>query len=154
MNREILFKGKRTDNGEWVEGIPIKTHIGVFMCFDKNPHYCSQYGYMEIDDVIKIMPETLCQYTGLTDKNGQKIWENDICRTHYANAKKNKFIETIVFEGGRFCAYQNKHGCKSWAGIYNGTKHLSVDKSVYMDSIEAIGNIFDNRELLEGDDDA
>lgn len=148
---EILFRGKRVDNGEWVEGfyLPIgeKAHIiceAETECIDGENTDLYATEWYEVD------PETVCQYTGLTDKNGRKIFEGDICKTHYANAKRNEFVETIVFNGGRFCAYQDKDGCKSWAGLYNGVPHLSADKSVYMDEIEVIGNIYDNSELAEG----
>lgn len=74
MSREILFKGKRVDDGDWVEG-----------------YYAEQYGAKEIYlkdgvdreygfDHYHIVPETLCQFTGLCDKNGKRIWENDIVK--------------------------------------------------------------------------
>lgn len=137
MNREILFRGKRTDNGEWVEGIPINTHIGVFMCFDENPHYCSQYGYMEIDEIAKIIPETLCQYTGLTDKNSQKIWENDIICHDISGT-----IGTVKWY---------KEDYVGWC-----VNDIIIAEQQFTDEMwdecEVIGNIFDNPELLEGGD--
>ena len=92
--REILFRAKSIEYGDWVEGIPIKTHLGLFICYEENPHYCSQYGYMEIDDIVRVDEETLCEYTGLTDKNGNKIWENDICD------RKEKYPEIVKMNMG------------------------------------------------------
>lgn len=136
--REILFRGKRTDNGEWVEGFYLYTNENTQPVII-DMECCSNV----------IIPETVGQYTGLTDKNGVEIFEGDIVKTHYANAQKSDFIEQVVFHNGKFCAYFSNQLCKQWANLYDGTEHLPQDKSVYMDSVEVIGNIHDNPELLE-----
>lgn len=140
--RDILFRGKRIDNGEWGEGIPIQTHIGVFMCFDENPHYCSQYGYMEIDKIAMVDEATVCQYTGLADKNGRKIFEGDIL--HFVNhINNNEWLCAVEFlEGSFICRYIYKDG---ELGEYN--HFTSWHEKVKW---EVAGNIFDNPELIGG----
>lgn len=149
MNREILFKAKRIDNGEWVEGYYIY-HIKRTICpfgdsikpVDEQ-HVIMQDGFSDWNMprntvVYEIDPETLCQYTGLTDKNGQKIWENDILKAHLDEYYPEDITYTkIIWSECRFCAKENHSSdvetLKKWDGEY----------------FEVCGNIFDNPELLE-----
>ena len=140
--REILFRGKRISNSKWVEGFMYSQHFPLEF---RDDFYIRCY-----DTDYLVIPETVGQYTGLTDKNGVRIFEGDIVKTHYANAQKSDFIEQVVFHNGKFCAYFSNQLCKQWANLYDGTEHLPQDKSVYMDSVEVIGNIYDNPELLKG----
>lgn len=138
--REILFRAKSIQTGEWIEGIPIKTHLGLFISFEENPHYCSQYGYMEIDDILIVDEKTLCQFTGLCDKNGNKIWENDIVLVIYENRyyeKKELSTGRIVFIRGAWYI-----GGKVWNELY------AIDEDAIF-QVEIVGNIFDNPELLQ-----
>ena len=150
--REILFRGKRIDNGEWVEGYFIQkgsqTFIASYPYFTGKVHETSWLEFC-FGGFIEVIPETVGQYTGLTDKNGKKIFEGDIVRTHYANAPKAVFVETVVFDSGKFCATSTNEGCKTTAALWDGVPRLAIDKSVYMDEVEIIGNIHDNPELLE-----
>lgn len=128
--REILFKAKRTNNGEWVEGSLIVYHDGdSYICCDcDEPDTLNKY---------KVDPETVCQYTGLTDRNGQKIWENDICIIHSSN---------IDEEDGYFTVEWDDDGARI---VLNGNS-LTVDfDNFYGHECEVIGNIFDNPDLLE-----
>ena len=131
MNREILFKAKRIDNGEWVEGYYVycrKRHyilqvLNKAIGFDER-----EYEWVEVD------PDTICQYTGLTDKNGKKIWENDILRIG-ENAK-------LMVSWHHFKA--------SWVLSKKGWMYNHFfGESVEPEDVEAVGNIFDNAELLE-----
>lgn len=159
MNREILFKAKRIDNGEWVEGYYVKTRLGtdikpsdvIFVPFKINRN--EEWGWIKID------PETLCQYTGLTDKNGKKIWENDILRGH----KNDNDLARVVF--GEFNVIDAEtlevvDRVIGWHTEVIETDTLSkcepfclpmalTDFYIERSEFEVYGNIFDNPELLE-----
>ena len=145
--REILFRAKRIDKGEWVEGYFV---IGKWYLDEKEryailPIDLCFYPHCEINEWIEIAPETLCQYTGLKDNNGKKIWENDIvlCK---------KYI------GGNFVDYCIEYGYVEMKYGAFGIHRLNPDayyrpfKDWLEDyEYEVIGNIFDNPELLKGD---
>ena len=135
--REILFKAKRIDNGEWVEGYVVHKR-GLYFIYDiVNSESCRQNNY-EID------PETLCQFTGLCDKNGKKIWENDIVLVIYENRyyeKKELSTGRIVFIRGAWYI-----GGKVWNELY------AIDEDAIF-QVEIVGNIFDNPELLQEESD-
>ncbi len=132
MSREILFKAKRTDNGEWVEGALFDSEdycvIGQqikFSPYTKNE--CKIAGYT-------VDKTTICQYTGLTDKNGKKIWENDIVE--------------IPKEDGYFKAEWEEDTAR-WI-MDNKSERYIVDFDNYWSyEVEVVSNIFDNPELLE-----
>ena len=141
MNREILFKAKRIDNGEWVEGQ--YAYITNPLAEDGKPiKHLICNGTSIFNDLID--PDTLCQYTGLTDKNGKKIWENDIVkclkRTEgyelYQVVWRNEFADFGVEP------IKPKYGAKYPIGLSDGVTLCGHD-------YRAFGNIFDNPELLE-----
>lgn len=156
--RDIIFRAKRTDNGEWVEGSLLTETHDIAGNIEKRCKI-SDITYGQDDEGFAtymsgveeyVHQNTVCEWTGLTDKNGKKIWENDVVKTHYANAKKADFIEQVVFRKGKFCAKgHTTGGCRTWTLLWDGTPHLKTDASVYMDELEVIGNVFDNPDLLE-----
>lgn len=136
--REILFIAKRKDNGEWVEGYYLNVaKINHFICTGK----------IKLDGVVKgiiapemyaIDPDTLCQYTGLKDKNGRKIWENDIVQAWSEGSNAiGKVIRRVDGLYIMYPAYQKK---EFW-GLYPNKNGKTT--------VEVIGNIFDNEELFE-----
>lgn len=119
--RNILFKAKRIDNGEWVEGY---------------------YLYYDNDNIIvettengilyhRVDKATICQFTGLTDKNGKKIWENDIVKETEIH-----LLGTVEYdeEHGMYVINEVNDGYQNFQGFWSCT--------------EVVGNIFDNPELL------
>lgn len=144
--REILFRAKRIDNGEWVEGYYIY-HIKRTICPigdsvkpEDEQHVIMQDGFSDWNMprntvVFDIDPETVCQYTGLKDKNGKRIWENDIVSGYFNHKKITGFIKY----GSNAVYYIEREGSY---GIH-------LDNSE--DWLEVIGNIFDNPELLKGE---
>jgi uncharacterized phage protein (TIGR01671 family) len=137
MEDRYLFKAKRIDNGEWVTGQYVK---GLDM-YGKEVHLIFEpttifYSSSETDGWSEIDPSTICQCTGLKDKNGKLIWENDIvnclaeecCGYIGWNEDEAGFYFNVLLEDG---TYEEEH-------IYD-----------YVDCMEIIGNTFDNMELLE-----
>ena len=131
--REILFRGKRIDNGEWECGVPTKdSHdetVIVESVFECDEYLCRGA------NCLYVVPETVGQYTGLTDKNGNKIFEGDIC-SKFSNYTGKKFYFPIVFEEGLFYAKYSETAGMPLCDI--------------CEKIEVIGNIHDNPELLKG----
>lgn len=149
--REIFFKAKRIDTGEWVEGYYIY-HIKRTPCVfgdsvkpEDEQHVIMQDGFsdwnMPRNTVhYDIDPSTLCQYTGLTDKNGRKIWENDILK-HYNKVQVDDFESYevgVVTWNKSICRFVNYNSIRD-------EQYTVCDWCVY----EVIGNVFDNPELLE-----
>ena len=132
--REILFRGKRTDNGEWFFVNEMRQYGDMIYLFggaDREYSVASHH----------IIPETVGQYTGLTDKNGKKIFEGDIVRAEICEGNHQGFrfpIGEVVLENGSFCIKD-----------YKQTTPLSSYSPRVQ--FEVIGNIHDNPELLKGE---
>lgn len=132
MDREILFRGKR-DNGEWVEGYYTKqcdccgaVHMILHCAQDPDDDNRAYY----------IIPETVGQYTGLTDKNGKKIFEGDIVDFNIRGDDESYgVVKYSVEETEFYLAYDNLT--------------LGLGRNNYSWELEVIGNIYDNPELLE-----
>ena len=106
--REILFKAKRIDNGEWVEGYLVKacqnTYPNGYEIIDKNG-----INYDELDcwqpsfTSYEVDEKTICQYTGLVDKNGNKIWENDVVEFKEVGYIPITKVGCVVYNNGVLC---------------------------------------------------
>ncbi len=132
--KEILFKAKRMDNGEWIQGYLVKYQpvtsknewkIGIV------PVYAND------NDLIMVKPETVCQYVGLQDKNMTKIFEGDICK--YYNSEDEDGIAVIREDYAEW-----KGGAIQQKEIMTPLFYLKCSSEW-----EILGNIFDNPELLE-----
>lgn len=137
--REILFRGKMKDAGEWA--------YGALCCYDSDTPTGPSVKRVSIimyDDPfdgywVEVATETVGQYTGLTDKNGKKIFEGDIVRFSYTG--KNRGVEglaAVIFQNGKFCVEWGWH------------KDIVCLDGFANTTLEVIGNIHDNLELIGG----
>ena len=140
MEDRYLFKGKRLDNGEWIFGFLSIHKTGK--CFIK-PINGDALSSEEIDK------NTICQCTGLKDKNGKLIWENDVIKYHFRD----------LYAQIRYGAYQSCFDSQKtehigfyvdWSERRNYRKDLGY--WINMINAEVVGNIFDNPELLESEE--
>ena len=138
--REILFKAKRKDNGEWIEGHYTECRGETFIGIDTSSMF--EIFCPPVIRWFKVSSETICQFTGLYDRCGNKIWENDIlktCSDEYAQVKFGLYITGFAsddYNQGFYVEFQEyaiyRHELGYWC------------KETYV-----IGNIFDNKELLQ-----
>lgn len=157
MEDRYLFKAKRLDNGEWVQGVPFEIEGKTVILINDNEnllrvHYLEENMWEADIYAIEVNLSTLCQCTGLKDENGNLIWENDIvCHeykeyttelsSYYCKRKRKNYVikwdNTMVYCGFRY------HNSRNIFPLKNGT--ISNGNDV------VIGNIFDNPELLESE---
>lgn len=133
-----LYKAKRLDNGEWVQGVPFKVEGKWVLLINDNEnllrtHYIEENMWTAEIYAIEVDSTTICQCTGLKDKNGKLIWENDIVKIN--NSKGNVLITFGDFE--IICTIPNEKYYKH--------------RLEYDTEYEVVGNIFDNPELLESE---
>ena len=157
MEDRYLFKAKRIDNGEWVIGNLITNvffrlgqSIPYILCPDKAEYDCFE-DFTEGNGIFEVQPDTICQCTGLKDKNGKLIWENDIV--------KDLFSDT--YAPIRYGSYQNCFDSTKtehigfyvdWSEKYTKNYRKDLGYWIHMVDAEVIGNIFGNPELLESEE--
>ena len=131
--REILFRGKRIDNGEWAYGsfLQVEHEDGSFTT--------AVFSKKDAGGDAEVAPSTVGQYTGLTDKSGKRIFEGDIVRytERRLGGEDISVMHPVTFDEGGFCAHH--YFLNNWLrnGLCGNTK---------LEDIEVIGNVHDNPE--------
>lgn len=132
--REILFKAKSIETGEWVEGYLYIRKDGVAEINYYNKEWdCERYTH-EVDS------DTICQYTGLTDKKGNKIWENDVISYWDTYSTENGYAEADCI--GK--VYWDEETLS-----FQVTERLSAESYEVFEECSVIGNVFDNADLVK-----
>lgn len=139
MEDRYLYRAKRFDNGEWVQGVPFEIEGKQVILIRDNEnllrvHYLEENMWTAEIYAIEVDASTICQCTGLKDKNGKLIWEDDIVKIN--NSKVNVLITFGDFE--IICTIPNEKYYKH--------------RLEYDTEYEVVGNVFDNPELLESEE--
>lgn len=143
--REILFRGKRVDNGEWVNGYYVAAN---HHWHNRGVHKdwiitaaCSNGGWFALHGRQPVVADTVGQYTGLTDKNGRKIFEGDIVEGHCHSAWSHTLQRCVIACG--------RHGFEARHHIDGLDSEYYTYRVLFSKDVEVIGNIHDTPELLE-----
>lgn len=138
MENRFLFRGKRIDNGEWVEGFPFLVNDVSYIL----PHHNTGQP-IHIDNLlstsVEVSKATICQCTGLKDKNGKLIWENDICD------RKEEYPEIVKYNNGDWTLDYSYSKDKESGYCYCNLGFYVLERKC----VKVIGNVIDNPELLE-----
>lgn len=142
MKDRYLFKAKRADNGKWVQGY-------LYGIWEKR--YILWGMTNDVPNMIEVDPSTICQCTGLKDKNGNLIWESDIVKDLFSDA-----CAQIKYGSYQSCFDSTKTEhvgfYVDWSGKYTKRYRKDLGYWINMVNAEVIGNIFDNVELLESEE--
>ena len=124
MKRNIKFKAKRLDNGEWVKGSLVKTPFGTFIEWYED----------SICNKREVNPDTVCQFTGLKDNSGNEIWEGDIVEFEIYDLCKGRVKTKAVVE----------YISSEYVAVTDGTHYSLSTKCIKC--IKVVGNKFDKKE--------
>ena len=138
MSNRHLYKAKRTDNGEWVEGNLITDEQNKDKCFIGYVFGTNDDGTPHDFDIAPVDPSTICQCTGVPDKKGKRIFEKSIVRDEYGSLG--------IVEYGAF-DYYNIGFYIRW--LSESAEYYREELGYWANKVEVIGNIFDNLELME-----
>lgn len=144
MESRYLYRGKRIDNGKWVEGslvtgvfFRLGQEIPYMFCPNLADYDCFE-DFSEENGIFEVDPSTICQCTGLKDKNGKLIFENDILSGHIdVEFPEDETRKRVVWHENGWCT--NEPGCDDYEELDDFDS----------ENFEVIGNMIDNPELLE-----
>lgn len=144
MESRYLYRGKRVDTGEWVEGslvtgvfFRLGQEIPYMFCPNLADYDCFE-DFSEENGIFEVDPSTICQCTGLKDKNGKLILENDILSGHIdVEFPEDETRKRVVWHENGWCT--NEPGCDDYEELDDFDS----------ENFEVIGNMIDNPELLE-----